>query len=858
MIRKINICWVVFLLIFGALPSAAQNFTVRGCVKDAYGEPLTGAGVLIKGTGTGVVTDLDGNFSISATPGDRLVFSFLGFTDQVLPATAEFMTVLMQSDANFLEETVVVGYGTQKKATLTGAVSTVSNKDITTTKNENVVNMLSGKIPGVRITQNSSQPGEFDTSIDIRGMGEPLIVVDGIPRDKDYFSRMDSNEIDNISVLKDASAAIYGVRAANGVILVTTKRGYSSAEGKFDIDFSANVGLQSFLYVPETTDAVTHMMLLNEKTYNNIGKNYPSRTSTPAYSADEIQSYVSGVRKGTDWNDELFKSMVPQQQYNLSLNGSSDKIDYFFNLGYMDQDGAYKSGSLNYDRWNFRGNVDARITKRLRTSLSLSGYMDTTNQPYSSGGNLWEVYKKAWTYDPTSIAWADEQRTLPAYDSKFLEADNPVTATDSDFVGYRKNQKYNFNGALSITYDIPGVEGLNAKAFYSFDYTHGVNSRYKRSYKLYAVTDDGTLTALQRNSPGSVYRSSSLSKGQVIQLSLNYSRTFAEAHSVNAMLLYEEQYNSWEDFYAQRETYFDNEYLFAGEDTNQVGSMSGIGDKTRRAFVGRLNYDYKSRYMIDFSFREDASSSFPSASRWGFFPSVSAGWRLSEENFVKHNAPWITNLKLRASYGIMGDDASAGTYPQNLAGYDISYGSIIYGWMFQNGLLSTGVSPTAIPNLNLTWYTAETYNAGLDWNLWQQKFGGTVEFFMRNRDGLLATSSAIIPSTVGASLPRENIESDRTFGWEVQLTHYNRAGDFNYWVTGQVSATKNRWIYHLDSEAGNSMRNWYRTNVSGRNKDIWFSYEEAVSFGIELKVNVTFPSSGYRPETLNAILSPLL
>ena len=823
--------WLVLMLsLLSASVAGAQDLTVRGTVKDNAGEPLPGASVLVKGTTNGVITDLDGNFSIKVKTGDKLVFSFIGYADKVLTATSAPMTVLLDMDSTFLEETVVVGYGTQKRATLTGAVSTVSNKDITTTKNENVVNMLSGKIPGVRITQNSAQPGEFDTTIDIRGMGSPLVVVDGIPRDMAYFSRMDSNEIDNISVLKDASAAIYGVRAANGVILVTTKRGSSSSEGKFDIDFSANVGLQTFLYVPETTDAVTHMRLLNEKTYNSIGKNYPSRTSTPAYTDDAIAQYVSGEKVGTDWNDEIFRDITPQQQYNLSMNGSSDKVDYFFNVGYMDQMGSYKSGSLNYNRWNFRGNVDARITKRLSTSLSLSGYKDATNQPYSSGGNLWEVYKKAWTYDPTSIAWADADKTLHAYDTKFLEPDNPVASTDSDVVGYRKYENYNFNGSLAIKYDIPGVKGLNAKAFYSFDYTMAQASVYKRPYNLYSVNAAGELTALDYNNPGTVNRKANPNTGQVIQLSLNYSRKFAEAHNVNAMFLYEEQYNTWEDFYAQRETYFDSEYLFAGEDTNQIGSMSGIGDKTRRAFIGRINYDYKSRYMVDFAFREDASSSFPAASRWGFFPSVSAGWRISEENFVKHNAPWITNLKLRASYGIMGDDASAGTYPQTLVGYDIQYGSTIYGWMYDGSNLSTGVSPTSIPNLNLTWYTAETYNAGLDWTLWKGKFGGTAELFMRNRDGLLATSTAVIPSTVGASLPQENLESDRTFGWEIQLSHYNKIGEVNYWVTGQVSATKNRWIYHLDSKAGNSMANWYRGNVSGRNKDIWFAYEEAGRF----------------------------
>ena len=691
------------------------------------------------------------------------------------------------------------------------------------TKNENVINMLSGKVAGVRITQNSSQPGEFDNKIDIRGMGTPLIVVDGVPRDQAYFSRMDANEIESVSVLKDASAAIYGVRAANGVILVTTKHGTSSTEGKFDIDLSANLGWQNFLYVPETADAASHMLLMNEKQFNGFNTNYPIR-SVPKYQWDQILEYSSGQKKGTNWADELFMDNAPQEQYNLSVNGSSDKIDYFFNLGYMDQMGSYKSRSLNYNRWNFRSNVDARITERLRASLQLSGYMDEKNQPHT---DIWTVYKKAWTYRPTSQAWLDAEHTFPGYDSEMLETDNPVATTDKAFTGYRQEKRYNFNGALALTYDIPGVEGLNVKAFYSYDYYTTNNSSYKRTYSLYSFNPDGSMASFLRNDPGSVNRSTDPSYGTVLQLSTNYDRTFADAHHVSAMLMYEESYNYWDSFYAERVMLFDNQYLFAGESENQIGSMNGVGDMSRRAFIFHGNYDYRSKYILDLAARYDSSSKFPAATRWGFFPSVSAGWRISEEGFVKDNAPWITNLKLRASWGMMGDDASAGTYPATVVGYELRPND--FGWYYDSALTG-GVAPTAIPNYNLTWYTATTWNAGLDWSLWRQKFTGTVEVFKRLRSGLLATSSVVLPGTVGASMPQENIESDTTFGYEIQLGHLNRVGELTYWINGQLSATKNRWVYHLDSMAGNSMENWRRGNVSGRNKDIWFSIEEGGRF----------------------------
>jgi len=271
-----------------ALPLSAQQRAVKGTVADDTGEPVAGASVMVAGTTRGVSTDLDGNFVIDAAAGETLVVSFIGFEDAKVKASSTSLKVVLYPDSELLEETVVVGYGVQKKATLTGAVSAVTNTEMAVTKNENVVNMLTGKIPGVRISQRSAQPGEFDNAIDIRGMGgTPLIVVDGIPRDQAYFSRMDANEIESVSVLKDASAAIYGVRAANGVILVTTKHG-TDGEGKFDITFSANYGIQSFLYIPETASATDHMLLMNEKERNRWSDAAYLGSVTPKYTWEQM------------------------------------------------------------------------------------------------------------------------------------------------------------------------------------------------------------------------------------------------------------------------------------------------------------------------------------------------------------------------------------------------------------------------------------------------------------------------------------------------------------------------------------------------------------------------------------------
>ncbi len=814
---------VALLCLLMASPAWAQLRMVQGTVVDNTGEPIIGANVRVSGSNTrGTITDLDGAFKLEASNKEKLVISFIGYMDAEIIAATTTLKITLKDDSKTLDEVVVVGYGTQKKATLTGAVSAISNKEIAVTKNENVVNMLSGKIPGVRISQKSSQPGEFDNSIDIRGMGEPLIVVDGIPRDKAYFSRMDANEIDNVSVLKDASAAIYGVRAANGVILVTTKHGEAS-NGKFDITFSANFGWQQFLYVPQTASAVDHMLLINEKTYNGFNNNYPNRT-IPKYTWQQMMQYSTGQKQGTNWTDELFNDNVPQEQYNVSMNGGSDKINYFFNLGYLKQEGSYKSGSLNYNRWNFRSNIDAKITDRLKATIQMSGYMDEKNQPFT---DIWAVYKKAWTYRPTAQAWVDGNHDYPAYDTEMSETENPVASTDSKYTGYRQEKRNNFNGSMTLKYDIPGVKGLSARAFYSYDYYATNNTEYKRTYNLYNRRADGSMETFERNGGDASYikRSTDPAYGTVMQLSLDYANKFGD-HNITAMVLFEEQYGSWDNFYAQRLMQLDGDHILYGEDGKQVGFTNGNRDETRQALVGRLNYDFKGRYMVDFSFRYDASSRYPKNGRWGFFPAVSAGWRISEEAFMKETIPFLSNLKIRASYGEMGDDHDASNYPSIYSDYTLNSD---VGW-FYNGTYMGGVTAMEVPNPDLTWYTAKTYNAGIDFDLWNQKLSGTVEVFKRKRSGLLATSSAIIPDIVGASLPKENLNSDETFGWEISLGHRNKINAVSYWVSGQISATKNRWDSRLDGQAENSMKNWYRTDVSGRNKDIWFAYEEGGRF----------------------------
>ena len=806
--------------------AVAQSRTVSGTVVDTSGEPLIGANVKVVGTNMATITDIDGRFSLKAEPGQTLLVNYVGYLEKKVKADKTDIEIVMQEDANVLDDVVVVGYGVARKETLTGAVAAITNKEMTVTKNENVVNMLSGKLPGVRITQMSAQPGEFANKIDIRGMGSPLIVIDGIPRDQEYFSRMDANEIDQVSVLKDASAAIYGVRAANGVILVTTKHGGTATDGKVDVTFQANIGWQGFLYMPETADAVTHMLLINEKRYNGINENYPVR-ATPAYTYDQMFPYSSGAKQSTNWTKEMFKDYVPQQQYNLSLNGGSERINYFFNLGYLKQEGSYRSGSLNYDRWNFRANVDAKITNHLKANLQVGGYIDEKNQPMTL---IWSVYKKAWTYRPTSEAYIDGDHSMPAYDTEMGEAENPVAATNSDISGYNREKRRSFNGQLSLTYEIPWVKGLNVKALYNYDYNTTDNSSFTRAYSLYRKEADGSLTTVKGNpTEPQVTRRTDPSHATLLNLSVNYNATFGD-HTVGAMALFEETYSTWTNFWATRKMLLNSEYLFAGEEEDQVGKSDAVGDMTRRAWIGKVDYDYKRRYILNAAFRYDASSRYPKNGRWGFFPFVSVGWRLSEEAFMDFMRPVVDNLKIRASWGRLGDDNGASTYPATVVGYNLENNR--YGW-FYNGSLVTGVSPTAIPNPNWTWYVAQTYNLGVDFDLWHQMLAGSVEIFKRDRSGLPATSDRVLPNIVGATMPQENKEKDRTFGWEISLSHHNRIGEVNYYVTGQMSATKTRWIEVLQPSYNTSMQAWrdFNGRVPGRNTNIWATVEEGGRFG---------------------------
>lgn len=421
------------MLLFAVFPVFSQNTTIKGKVVDEMGEPVIGVNVTVVGNKSlGAISDLDGNFTLSVPTNATLSVSFIGYKNQTIKLNGRTsLEIVMKEDAEQLDEVVVVGYGTQKKVNLTGAVSAITSEGLIATKNQNAQNMLTGKVPGVRVIQKTSEPGEFNNQFDIRGFGTPLIVVDGVPRGD--MQRMDPNEIESISVLKDASAAIYGVRAANGVVLITTKRG---EKNKTKIDYNMYYGFQKPSEILKPVDAVGRMTLFNDVQMRDLVN--PSRK----YPQEAIDEFLTGKRVSTDWYDAVMANSAPQQSHNVSISGGSDKMDYYVSFAYMDQGGFFKGDALDYNRYNVRSNLNAQLTKNLRVSVKLSGMIDDRE---GNSKDSWEIFKNLWRSAPDDPLYANN--TAPYYQKPQSSDDNPLALIDTDLTGFKKrgNKLLEFN-----------------------------------------------------------------------------------------------------------------------------------------------------------------------------------------------------------------------------------------------------------------------------------------------------------------------------------------------------------------------------------------------------------------------------
>ena len=407
---KVFIC-VAFIA--SAIEIHAQNgttMTVSGTIVDTAGIPVIGAVVIDPAnTSNGCISNVDGDFTMQAAVGKVLKVSSIGYREYQFTVLAQPQKykIVLQEDNVELEEVVVVGYGVQKKVTMTGAVSAIQNKEIVTTKNENLQNMLTGKIPGLRIVQNTSEPGQFTNKMDIRGFGTPLVIIDGVPRDN--MAKIDAEDIESISVLKDASAAVYGVRAANGVILITTKKG---TKGHANVSYSGNMTWQVPTNFPDLVEAADIMTLVNEKVIHNVDE-----SANRTYSLEEIADYRNGVKRGTNWKNELFRNSAPQTQHSINISGGGDKVTYFASAGYQYQESYLRSNAINYEKFNLRSNISANVTNNLKFDLNISGMMDEReSSPANSGAIIYE----GWLSSPLEPVWYDEEKGM--YASRFNPA----------------------------------------------------------------------------------------------------------------------------------------------------------------------------------------------------------------------------------------------------------------------------------------------------------------------------------------------------------------------------------------------------------------------------------------------------
>ncbi len=792
------------------LPVQAE-FRISGVVKDEGGVGMPGVNIIERGTSTGTTTDAEGKYALNVSSGEAtLVISFIGYKTQDIPVgNRAVIDIALVPEVSTLNEVIVVGYGTSTKANLTGAVAAVTDKDVKSVTTMSLTDNMAGKIPGLRVMQRTSEPGEYSSAFDIRGWGTPLIIVDGIQRDN--FAKLEPNEIASITVLKDASAAIYGVKAANGVILITTKRG---AEGKTEISYSGTYGWQNATKYVRPMNAAEFTESYNWAQVNS--------GIAPSYSQQQIDDYRSGKLPSADWYNTLIRANTPQQHHNLTVSGGSSKVKFFGSMGYYNQDGLFKSNDLKYNRYNFRSNVNVQITNNLDAELGIGGISDLKNAPSTAA---WEIYKEIWMQVPTLTVHANNN---PQYLQALSDGRNPYADSHSSITGYSDTKTKTFQGNFALNYKIPGIKGLKARALFGHDYNNYINKTFKKQYPLYTYdAANDVYNPSYINSPSNISESFTENTKTTIQTSFNYENTFGGVHYVKGLLLYENLRVSNNNFYGNRQFTVDAvDELYAGNSTQQFSSdPNGIYKLANQGVIGRVNYDYNSKYLVEGSFRYDGSSKFPQGKRWGFFPAISAGWRISEEDFIANNLPFIFNLKLRGSYGKMGDDAASQfqfvpgyTYPtaQTFNGRPLSY-------MF-NGNLTTGLGFIGMVNPNITWYQAATSNVGLDASFWKGKLTIQYDVFRRKRTGLLDTRLLSLPKSVGSSLPQENLNSDLSQGFELVLGTSQEVYGLRFNISGMLTYTQTRWIHKEQAAAGNSYLNW-RNSVAGRNNNIIWGYQ---------------------------------
>lgn len=829
-----NIKSLLFIsaLVMSSAAAQAQGIMVKGKVVDQHNEPVIGATVGVDKGKAKTVTDIDGNFTLQVPANAQIVVNYIGMK----PATQSVggrreLNFVLQDDVNQLQDVVVVGYGTQKRGSITGSVAAVKGDEMVRTKNENPQNMLTGRVAGVRVWQKSSEPGSYNNNFDVRGMGTPLVIIDGVPRDMSDFQRMNADDIQDISVLKDASASIYGLRSANGVVLVTTKKGQA---GQTKFSYNGSYTIQSPKSMPKLLDAYKTMTLYNERNLNNVNG------GSKIYTDEMFDEFRNGTRRETDWNNLIFAKTSPQTNHNITVSGGNDKTQYFVSFGAFYQEGFFKSGDLNYHKYNITSNLTTEVYRGLKLSLNINAMTDKQNNPYCTSTDIIRNY---WRQGVLFPAYADEAGTMLNYDGLDLE-ENTVAKMTADISGYRRYKQSQVLTSGIVEYDFGTLtdvlKGLKAKAMFSYDYHLNNNTIYRKQYYQYAY-DPATQTYKQKlyasSAPSNLRREHYDTQQFLSQYTLSYNRDFGP-HSVAAVVGMETQRRTGDNFYAMRNLAFSSPYLFNGVEEGQVANSAtgGIYSANYNAFIGRLNYSFAQRYLVEGQFRYDGSSKFAKGHRWGFFPSVSLGWVVSEEPWFKNIEflKGVDQLKLRASYGEMGDDSGANydwvagyTYPSTSGNSEKGYyNQYAPGFIFGSQFVYAA-TPMAIPNELISWYKAKTFNVGVDFDTNNKLFGFSLDYFSRKMTGLYEYRTSVFPTVIGAKPPRENANSSRNFGMELELRHHNRIGrNFVYNVKGIVTITRQKYLTAIQNGPyANAYDQWRNDHLNNRYQGVQFGYE---------------------------------
>ncbi|WP_375436115.1 SusC/RagA family TonB-linked outer membrane protein [uncultured Hymenobacter sp.] len=817
----------------------SADITVTGTVTDTKGEGLPGVNVVVKGTTNGTQTDAQGNFSITAPEGAVLAFSFIGYRPQEVPASSAKLSIKLASDDKALDEVVVVGYGTQSRATVTGAVSAVKSEDITRTPAVAATSALVGRVPGISARQPDARPGN-GTSIQIRNMGDPLYVIDGIVADVGQFNNLGINDIDNVSVLKDASAAIYGLRAANGVILVTTKRG---TKGKPVINISGYYGWQNLTQYPRPANAYQHQRALIESEQNlaQQGRRTQQIVNDPVSGAPltptELEKWRVGTEpgyQGFDYHKFVLRPNVPQYFVNGSFSGGSDNVTYYISGSHLSQEALIRD--FRFKRTNLQANVEARVTPKLKIGTQISGRIEDRFQAGVPGiDDYFNPFLSIFTMWPTERPFANDN---PAYINQTHNVNvNPATYQTA-VTGY--SQDYFRSGKVNLFTQYDWDFGLSAKATGSYNFTNFDFSGFEYTYNAYKYN---ATTGVYETNPawGNQNPWRETRRRNVIdrfgQLQLNYSKQLGD-HGITAVAAYE-RYDT-ENKYNIIHTVPPNNtipiQLFASQDF----LLDEIFERARAGYIGRVNYNYKQKYLLEVLGRYDGSWLFAPGNRYGFFPGASLGWRVTEESFVKERiGNVLSELKLRASYGRTGADDLDNPDNNNflvapysyVPGYNFPSGSAIF-----NGNYTFGVRPRGLPITTLSWVTNITSNVGLDFGLLEGKITGQFDVFQRERRGLPAARyDVLLPSEVGYTLPQDNLNSDAVRGVEGALAYSGTAGGLTYTVGVNATLARQRDLTQYKPRFGNSWEE-YRFSFQDRWSNIGWGYQVEGQFQSEQEV----------------------